>query len=204
MPADCRANVTDLTPSPPMLIDRAAVSILGRLPCCAILIPLAVACAADSSTAPMTLPVAPTRAATEDFNIEMQPVRLTGTIFRVADAEQVAEYARDFATSTAPESGAQYGDAVLAPLSRRLQEVSACYATILQGSREIAGTLKLILEVAQDGQVIGAATDPAAGETGLAAVGSCIEGRARTWRLPSRSRPGVARITNTYELSLPP
>ncbi|HVK78709.1 MAG TPA: hypothetical protein VM734_35660 [Kofleriaceae bacterium] len=120
-----------------------------------------------------------------------------------ADAEQVGQYAADFAATTAPDTGAQYADGLVAPLSARLQEIAGCYEEILQGERALAGTLALILEIDQAGAVTGVATDPAGGDAGLAAVARCAETRARGWTLPARPRPGVARIKTIYELSPP-
>ncbi len=129
---------------------------------------------------------------------------LFATLPERADAAEVTRYASDFAATTVPESGAQYADGLLAPLSVRLQEVAACYDEVLQGDRTVGGTLALTLEIDQGGMVSGATTEPAAGDSGLAAVGRCVEGRARAWRLPSRPRPGVARVKSVYELNPPP
>jgi hypothetical protein len=82
----------------------------------------------------------------------------------------------------------------------RFQEVLACYEARLQGERTLGGTLTVRLEVDRDGAVTGVTTEPARGLAGMAAVAACVEDRARAWPLPSRPRPGVARISLPFIL----
>lgn len=121
-----------------------------------------------------------------------------------ADRAAVAQYAADFAKTQPPTDGAQYADAIKAPLAVRRQEVLACYEQALQGAPATGGALALTLEIGQDGAVTGATTDPPGGTEGLAAVASCVEARARTWRLPTRPRPGVARVSQRFVLGAKP
>lgn len=117
------------------------------------------------------------------------------------DSAQIAQHENDLAATSAPDSGAQYPDALVPPLQARVQEAQACYEQVLQGDPTLAGTVTLSLEIDRAGAVAGAAGDPPAGEAGLAAVSRCIEERARTWSMPSRPRDGVARVTVTFGLT---
>ncbi len=112
----------------------------------------------------------------------------------------VAAHARELESVRVPDDGSQYHEAVRAPLIARFQEVLACYEGRLQGERTLGGALTVRLEVDQRGAVTGVTTEPAGGMTGMAAVASCVEGRARAWTLPSRPRPGVARISLPFVL----
>lgn len=117
-----------------------------------------------------------------------------------ADHATVAQYAADFAKTQPPADGSQYDDAIAVPLAVRRQEVQACYEATLQGEPATGGAVKLTIEVDREGKVAGATTDPPPGAEGLAEVATCIEARARAWRLPSRPRPGTARVTLRYVL----
>ena len=112
----------------------------------------------------------------------------------------MAAHARELESVRVPDDGSQYHEAVRAPLVARFQEVLACYEGRLQGERTLGGALTVRLEVDQRGAVAGVTTEPAGGLTGMAAVASCVEGRARGWTLPSRPRPGVARISLPFVL----
>ena len=117
-----------------------------------------------------------------------------------ADGAAVAAHARELGTAHVPEDGSQYHEAIRAPIVARFQSVLACYEARLQGTRTLGGPLTVRLEVDQRGQVSGVTTEPAGGLDGMAAVATCIERDARTWTLPSRPRPGVARISLPFVL----
>lgn len=121
----------------------------------------------------------------------------------VGPDEAVAAHLAELERARLPEDGSQYREALQLALGPRLQGVLACYEARLQSVRGLGGVLTLRLEVDAGGQVIGATTEPPAGETGLAAVAACVERDARTWRLPSRPRPGVARIGVPFVLGAP-
>lgn len=123
---------------------------------------------------------------------------------RRADRATVAQYAADFAKTQPPTDGAQYADAIRTPLAARRQEVLACYEHTLQGAPTTAGPVTLTLEIDAAGAVMGATTDPPGGAEGLAAVAACIDLRARAWRLPTRPRPGTARVTARYVFGASP
>ena len=117
-----------------------------------------------------------------------------------ADDAAVAAHARELEAARAPEDGSQYHEAISAPLVARFQEVLACYEVRLQGERTLGGALTVKLEVDQAGAVTGVATEPPRGLSGMAAVAACVDDRARAWALPSRARPGTARITLPFVL----
>lgn len=117
------------------------------------------------------------------------------------DSAAMAAHARDLAATPPPESGAQYAEALVVPLSARTQEAQSCYEQVLQGEPALAGTVTLALEIDQAGAVAGASSQPPAGDAGLAAVARCIEERARAWVLPSRPRAGTARVAIAYALT---
>lgn len=79
--------------------------------------------------------------------------------------------------------------------------VKACYEKVLQSEPTLAGELALTLEIAADGTVSGANTNPPAGDQGLAAVAKCVDERARTWTFPARSKPGKTTLTQNYKLA---
>ena len=117
-----------------------------------------------------------------------------------ADGAAVAAHARELGTAHVPEDGSQYHEAIRVPIVDRFQAVLGCYEARLQGTRTLGGPLTLRLEVDQRGQIAGVTTEPAGGDDGMAAVATCIERIARTWTLPSRPRPGVARISLPFVL----
>lgn len=120
------------------------------------------------------------------------------------DHQAMAQYAADFARVRPPTDGAQYKDAIAVPMALRQQEVLACYEASLQGQPGLSGALAMTLEIDQGGAVTGVATDPPRGAEGLAQVAGCVDERARAWRLPSRVRPGTARVTARYVLGARP
>lgn len=80
----------------------------------------------------------------------------------------------------------------------RSQAVKGCYEEVLQREPELKGSLKLMLNVDASGQVIGVETEPAAGEMGMAAVGKCLQERARDWKFPGRSKKGTTALSRPY------
>ncbi len=80
-------------------------------------------------------------------------------------------------------------------------QVLYCYDRFLQRDRTLGGKLTLTLEVDVGGLVVGATSEPGAGEAGLAAVAACAVERARAWIFPMRTRAGTTRITATYGLA---
>lgn len=85
--------------------------------------------------------------------------------------------------------------------SVRNNALKACYESVLQREPQLAGEVKVTLEIGADGKVVGASTEPGAGAEGLAAVGTCIQERARVWTFPSRTKPGKTTVTRTFGFS---
>ena len=74
----------------------------------------------------------------------------------------------------------------------RLGEVRVCYVRALQTERELRGTIVLDLALSDVGLVERAVVT---GPESLAAVASCVSGRARGWRFPVPPGAGAARVT---------
>ncbi len=127
---------------------------------------------------------------------------LLATLPPRADVAQVAERAADRPRPPPPPNATGYAAALVVPVSARLQEARACYQQVLSDDPVVAGSITLQLEIDQAGVVQGATTDPPGGDAGLAAVAHCLEARARTWSLPSRPRPGVARLAVSFVLTV--
>ncbi len=87
-------------------------------------------------------------------------------------------------------------------LARRNLEVQACYEHALGGSPKLSGTLVVNLESDQSGEIKGVATEPAGGMQGMAAVASCVNERAKQWKLPSRAQIGSTRVKISYSLGI--
>ena len=81
------------------------------------------------------------------------------------------------------------------------QEVQACYESGLLINPTLAGTLTLTIEFDATGAAKGVATEPPGGAADLAAVATCAEAHARTWMIPSHSKPGTTKIKLPYQLS---
>jgi hypothetical protein len=90
---------------------------------------------------------------------------------------------------------------VAALMGLHSQEVLACYEQTLSSVPKLSGTLTLDLEFDNRGGVTGATSTPPAGDAELAAVAKCALERGKTWRLPTRGKPGVTRVKLSYELS---
>ena len=78
-------------------------------------------------------------------------------------------------------------------LSRHNQEVQACYELALGNNPKLAGNLVLHLDADQTGAIKGAATEPKAGLSDMAAVAGCVAAglaRRQTVRADRLSRVG--------------
>lgn len=91
--------------------------------------------------------------------------------------------------------------AIGALLSRHVQEVQACYERALGNNPKLTGNLVVNLESDQSGAIKGVATDPKGGMDGLSMVATCVEARAKNWKLPKRAQAGSTRIKLSYALS---
>jgi tetratricopeptide (TPR) repeat protein len=98
--------------------------------------------------------------------------------------------------------GTHSKDAIGALLNRHNQEVQVCFERGLSANPKLSGTLTLNLESDQTGAIKGASTDPKAGADGMSMVAGCVEGKAKTWKIPKRAQAGSTRIKLTYSMSL--
>jgi hypothetical protein len=124
----------------------------------------------------------------------------------IADAEVVkAEAANlDGAFQHAKKNAGTHDQTVLGfVVSPYTPQVLGCYDRFLQRDPKLGGPLTLHVEVAADGTVSGASSEPPAGDDGAAGVARCAIAAAREWVFPARSRPGVTRIAVAYVM-LPP
>lgn len=92
--------------------------------------------------------------------------------------------------------------AIGALLGRHNSEIQTCYENVIGSNPKLSGTLTLVLESDQTGAIKGAASEPAAGAQGLAAVAGCAVEHAKQWKLPQRGMAGNTRIKISYSLSL--
>jgi hypothetical protein len=122
-----------------------------------------------------------------------------------ADTEQVRGYADQLETTkknAQPGAGKHEAEILkgfLSPL--RDEGIIACYESVLQGEPTLKGSVKLTLNIDDKGAVTGAQTDPPSGAAGLAAVGKCVEEKAKTWTFPGRSLPGLTAVVFSYNLA---
>jgi hypothetical protein len=83
-------------------------------------------------------------------------------------------------------------------IQARGEQPKACYERVLGGEPELAGEIKVVVDIAETGEVSGVTTEPAAGQEGLAAVAGCLEQHIRTWGFPARTVPGLTRLLFPY------
>lgn len=86
----------------------------------------------------------------------------------------------------------------------RVSAARACYESVLQAEPALAGNLTLTLNIDHRGEVIAAETDPANGMAGLAAVGACLQERAKAWRFPARTLEGTTALVQPFSFSPAP
>jgi len=101
-----------------------------------------------------------------------------------------------------PEMGKHAKDAVQTVLQARAEGLQACYESVLQGEPDLTGSIKVTIDVQQDGSVSGVATEPGAGKDGLAAVAGCLGDEIKAWSFPARTVPGLTRLV--YPISFSP
>jgi tetratricopeptide (TPR) repeat protein len=105
------------------------------------------------------------------------------------------------ALATRKGAGVHDKGVVAALMGLHSQEVHVCYESILTARPKLTGTLLIELEIDQTGAVTGATSTPPAGDADLAAVARCAVARGKTWRLPTRGKPGITRVKLLYDLS---
>ena len=101
-----------------------------------------------------------------------------------------------------PGTGTHDKGALGTLLGRHNPEVQACYEAALGGNPKLGGTITVTFESDATGAIKGAATEPAAGLTGLAQVAGCVGEHAKRWMLPKRGMAGTTRIKASYALAL--
>lgn len=99
-----------------------------------------------------------------------------------------------------PAKGRHNPDILYKLAVARSETVRACYEGVLLGHRVLNGTLTLRLEIASDGTVAGAATEPAAGLQGMPRVARCVLEQVRDWTFPSRTVPGTTTMAISFLL----
>jgi len=89
-------------------------------------------------------------------------------------------------------------DVIGAFLGQYTASMSSCYEGVLLAEPGVSGSLKITLDVQDDGRVSGGATEPAAGQEGLAAVAQCVIDTAKgSYDFGGRSVPGLTRVSFT-------
>jgi tetratricopeptide (TPR) repeat protein len=92
--------------------------------------------------------------------------------------------------------------AIGALLNRHNQEIQACYERGIAANPKIAGTVVVLLESDQTGEIKGVTTEPKAGMADMAMVAGCVEKRVKSWKLPTRAQAGSTRVKLTYAMSV--
>jgi hypothetical protein len=103
-----------------------------------------------------------------------------------------------------PASGKHNAEVLYRLAVARSETVRACYESVLLGDRTLDGSLILRMEIDHAGEVTGAATEPAAGLTGLPQVAGCVLEHVREWRFPSRTVPGTTTMRIPFVLRRAP
>lgn len=85
-------------------------------------------------------------------------------------------------------------------LAARHEVLAACYEAALVAQPALDGSLRLTLEIAADGAVRGATSEPPPGAEGMPLVSACAIARARAWRFPARALPGTTTLSAAVEL----
>gem|GEM_PF-6414199 len=87
-------------------------------------------------------------------------------------------------------------------LSFRREGPLACYESVLQGQKDLAGVVTTTTEFDETGKITGVTTDPARGAEGLAAVAGCIQDHIKKyWTFPARTVPGKTVTVVPYTFS---
>ena len=118
-----------------------------------------------------------------------------------ADATKYSAQLEQTKKSAKPGIGTSDKTATTPFLRIHDQEVQACYENGLLLNPTLAGSLTLTIEFDATGAAKGVATEPPGGAADLAAVATCAEAHARTWLIPSHSKPGTTKIKLPYQLT---
>lgn len=118
-----------------------------------------------------------------------------------AEVEKLAKQLEQTKKNVRAGGGVHDKEIVAALIGQHSDEVLGCYQQTLSAVPKLSGTLTLDLEFDNRGGVTGSTSTPPAGDAELAAVAKCAVDRAKTWRLPTRGKPGVTRVKLVYDLS---
>lgn len=122
------------------------------------------------------------------------------------DVEAVQGYLTNLEDTKAnanPTNGQHSQEVVNNLVQARREALTACYEARRGHEPELAGAVTLTIDIDTAGQVANAVTDPAAGESGLAAVGACMAQAARTWSFPSRTVKGTTVVQIPVRFAIP-
>ena len=117
------------------------------------------------------------------------------------DVEVVRGYANrleETRKNADPKAGKHDKEEMLKQFRLKYAAVKACYESLLQGEPTLAGEVKLGVIIKADGSVEGVETTPPKGMQGLAAVGGCLDERARTWKFPGRTVAGKTSVNQKF------
>ncbi|ACY18175.1 hypothetical protein Hoch_5698 [Haliangium ochraceum DSM 14365] len=78
-----------------------------------------------------------------------------------------------------------------------------CYTQVLQREPTLTGAVAVTIEINPEGTVTSAATEPAAGESGMAAAAACMQEEVATWKFPGRKLAGTTRVVRSYSFAPP-
>ncbi len=162
-----------------------------------VIISACLGCGGGSASAPETLPEPNpvSRSALQDQRILLAPI-----VVDTASGQAEDEPAIPF------DSGAPVALHQAADLSRVASQgagdLRSCVKKVqpLHESSEAALDLTLNLEIDAAGLVLGGATNPSGGESGLPAIADCLLSAARSWKFPGRSTPGTTVLIVVYQI----
>lgn len=113
------------------------------------------------------------------------------------DLEQVVGYKKTLMESRPrlPAGKGTHSKEMVAPLfAIHTQEILACYDRVLLADATIAGDITTEFDLSDKGKIAAVRTTPAAGDSGLGLVASCVTEASKAWTFPTRSLPGTTII----------
>lgn len=122
----------------------------------------------------------------------------------IEDAETIRGYLKNLEEThknANPALGKHDEQVMKNVVKARKEVITSCYESVLAAEAQLSGPLKLTIEVSSDGAVQGVSTEPAAGAEGMAAVGTCLTERVKTWAFPSRTVPGKTVLAFSFMLT---
>ncbi len=117
-----------------------------------------------------------------------------GYLTRLTDTKENAD----------PKQGKHDAETMAKSLQLKQNVVKACYEARLAFEPELAGNLKITINVNNNGKVEGVDTEPAPGKEGIPFVAACVTERAKNWSFPGRTVPGNTAVVWPVELAPAP